>query len=173
MTRAANANFSQLRLANLRLVKPPLVWARPSVPTFTKQRGSNALARVGLTFERRVEKELTSHVATGHITRVVHNPWFAFEDASGSATCSPDFILWKGAKLYVVEVKLTWVPEALPKLRGLYVPVLHKVFNVPIVPFVIVRHSAPGAPPPVFTLSEAMNEFGSVLLWPQNRGIMW
>lgn len=136
---------------------------------------SSAAARLGLRFERRVHTELKRFVPS-IAASVEHNPVFTFCDAFGSAMCVPDFLLWcrNPERLIIVEVKLTYVPEALAKLKELYCPVVSEALKVRIVePLVLVRNLTPAAPKPGLTVSEALAKPGRVLQWLNYGPIKW
>ncbi len=55
------------------------------------------------------------------------------------------------------EVKLTYVDIAFEKLKKLYLPVVSKVFNLPVVPLVIVKNLTSFSPKSSSILSKALN----------------
>lgn len=66
------------------------------------------------------------------------------------------------------EIKLTYVDIAIDKLKSLYLPVIHKAFNLPIIPLVIVKNLTKTSPKSSSILSSAirleiplLNYFGS------------
>lgn len=134
---------------------------------------SNAAAAIGLQFERRIKRELVYHAAMGRLGVIEHNPWFVFADSRGSSQCCPDFLIWTPAHIVVVEVKLTWVPEALEKLTKLYCPIIGMALERETQSLVICRHLALGAPAAVFGLAEALASPDALLHWPNNGHIPW
>jgi len=122
-----------------RLIEPPLVSAARTSPRFTKlplARQHTAMQAAGRAFEKKVAQSLALLPGTIQYAR---NPWFVFEDQNGPGVCSPDDILWvDDYPPFVIEVKRTWVPEAAPKLQGLYVPIVLMALNVPCVLSLIV-----------------------------------
>jgi hypothetical protein len=141
-----------------------------------KAKGSNSAAKRGLTYERRVGRELELHTLAGRFSRVEHTPWFDFADLFGVSACAPDFLLHGlDGRVTVVEVKLTWVPTALPKLNDLYIPVVELALGKVARPLVIVKALTPEAPKTFATsLSEALSEgYTYPLVWPANRRIPW
>jgi len=134
---------------------------------------SSAAAKVGLQFERRVLRELAQHQNAGHIARLEHNPWFAFNDANGPGLCSPDFLAQTAAGLTIIEVKLKWVEEAERKLRQLYAPVVAQIFGKKPSILVLCRRLADGAPAADVALSTALAKPSALLLWPSNGRIPW
>jgi hypothetical protein len=55
-----------------------------------------------------------------------------------------------------VEVKLTYVPSAISKLKTLYLPVVHKAFSLPVFPLIIVKNLTISTPKPSSVLSSAL-----------------
>lgn len=142
-------------------------------PAFGKPKPTNAAAKLGLTYERRVERELKSHVTRGNLLDMEHTPWFTFYDDFGNNNCSPDFLLLLDAGLVVVEVKLTWVPHALPKLTDLYCPVVSLALHLPVRPLVICKHLTPAAPAAQITLRDAILSREHLMLYPANGKMQW
>jgi hypothetical protein len=142
---------------------------------YSKPKGSNSFASAGLTYERRVLRELNFYVLRGYFTEVRKNPWFEFTDTEGSALCSPDGIIFYNDRLIVVEIKLNWTPVAAAKLTELYIPVVTRAFTPeqPVIGLVICRNMVPGAPKPKTPLSKALTVSNSVLNWPSNGHIPW
>jgi hypothetical protein len=138
-----------------------------------------ATAKQGLRYERRVGKELQSHVASGRFTRLEHNPWFTFTDAYGTANCSPDFVLYGGAAgptdpaVTIVEVKLTWVEVAIHKLNNLYGPVVSMALGLPALSLIICRNLTPESPPAENALGAALRSPYRLLHWPDIGHILW
>ena len=147
-----------------RSTKPPVL-AKPARPS----------AKQGLRYEAKVERELASLSARGLFSQVERTPWFDFADSLGSSCCAPDFVLHQpGGAIIVIEVKLTWVPVALPKLRQLYIPVVSKALHSNVIfPLVIVKNLTPDAPPAEFTLSRALASKSCLLYWPDNGPMQW
>lgn len=134
---------------------------------------SNTAAKLGLRYERNVGKELAIHVTQGHFHKVEHNPWFTFYDQFGYSNCCPDFLLYLESGVVVVEVKLTWVTVALPKLMELYCPVIGVALGMPVRPLVICRNLTPDSPQASLSLRDALLSDDRVLLWRTNGHILW
>lgn len=134
---------------------------------------SSAAAKLGLQFERRVLRELAQHKNAGRITKLEHNPWFAFADMAGLGLCCPDFLVQTDRGLTIVEVKLTWVEEAERKLRLLYAPVVAMIFGTKPSTLVLCRRLADGAPQADVALGAALAKPSALLLWPSNGRIPW
>lgn len=150
-----------------------MVKAERTTPRFVGARPSSPAARLGLRYERRVGRELQAHVDRGNFVKLEHNPWFTFYDSYGAAHCCPDFLLYGSSGIVVVEVKLTWIAEALDKLMDLYCPVVSVALGMPTRPLVICRSLTPMSPKPKLTLREATSEQNNMLLWPMNGHITW
>ena len=123
-------------------------------------KASNVPAAKGLAYERKVARELTqvANILGGNCE---HNPWFEYRSNKSDkwACVVPDCIVSLGSIVYVIEVKLTYVPEAKEKLDKVYIPIVRaglcampyvKVFAV-----VIVRNLSPDARPRISRLADA------------------
>lgn len=153
-------------MKGFRRVAPPLRFAAPCdrpafLPQSRKRQGAKA---AGLRYEALVASSLGPSA--------LHGQWFRFIDADGEAWCQPDFIMYDAEHgcHFVLEAKLSWVPEAAPKLRSLYLPVVEKALGAPVLPIVVCRNIE-GAPAgqTVLTLfaakSHALSGACPVLLW--------
>lgn len=140
---------------------------------FPVPKPSNFAARIGLRYERRIGKELALHIASEHIDRVEHNPWFTFTDKYGSGNCCPDFIFWLQNVIVIVEVKLTWTEVAMRKLMELYCPVVATAFQCGVVPLVICRNLTLDAPAAKFSITDALSAELHLLHWPSIGHIQW
>jgi|SRR5580700_6184991 hypothetical protein len=140
---------------------------------FGKPRGSNPAAKLGLRYERSVGRELERHVRPDALGAIEHNPWFTFSDAYGTSSCSPDYLIWIGNRVVIVEVKLTWVDVAMTKLLELYCPVVSIALGAQVMPLVICRNTLPRAPRGHSTLVQALTSHEKLLLWPQIGHIPW
>lgn len=143
-------------------------------PTF-QPKGNNAAAKRGLRYENRVGRELQRHVDRGRFVKLEHNPWFTYTDKYGTDHCSPDFLLWtEEEEVIIVEVKLSWVGMAMPKLLDLYCPVVTVATNADVAyPLVICRNITNEAPPAKHSLREALDSDHGLLHWPDNGHIIW
>lgn len=116
-------------------------------------KGRNTPAQsAGLAYERKVISALAdAFVTTGLGFDLSHNPWFEYELATGKNWCIPDAMLsLQGGEyeniIFVIEIKLTYTPEAIEKLNRTYCPVVEKAFGYRTVPVVICKNLVPGAP---------------------------
>jgi len=154
--------------------KPKFSFAfRAQKPEFSPQAVSPS-ARRGLIFERNVKRQLEWHLVQGRYLLLEHNSWFTYGASENKdQICSPDFLLHFPDKIYIIEVKLTWTPEARQKLDQLYSPIVAKALGKPTSGFVLCRHLTPGAPKPVYTLSEIFMSPTQVLHWNPSTRLGW
>lgn len=144
------------------------------MPRFNKAAGLTAAARclpkhqpkpnnpasaAGIAYERKVVGALAIAFADVGFD-LSHNPWFEFSGTFGYGLCCPDVLLAPQTgefanQVFVIEVKLKWVPEALEKLTDFYCPVISYALSVPVTPLVICRHLTPEAPRAYHTFGEA------------------
>lgn len=148
-----------------------LMSAQRCVAPHDASRGSNRSAKIGLRYERLVWKALE---AVSEFAHVEHNPWFSFTDMNGFGSCCPDFLVWhQRYGIIIIEVKLTWVPEALPKLQELYMPVVGLALNTVTAPLVICRTLIPQAPKASFSVEDALRGESPLLHWLGHGRIVW
>lgn len=156
-------------------VWPSIVYATRSTVEHgsRKSRSSNPAAAAGHRFERKFATELAK---LGY--DVERNPWFVYDtDAALAQLCSPDVILVPPlalsvtlGTLIVIEVKRTYVTEAIAKLRGLYIPVIRAANESPtklydVRPLVVVQNLTPGSPKAAFSIREALKLDPPVMQW--------
>ena len=113
--------------------------------------------KTGIRYENALFKRL-QFLANTIDGEVEHNPWFEYYDDENELRCAvPDFIFAKGSFTLVIECKLTFVPEAVTKLRELYVPLVEKISRrVPrtiVKPLVVCKTMSPLAEALPFTNS--------------------
>ena len=139
-----------------RLIRGPLTLASRCPPTFTRVRTSRLTVpqAAGIRFENKVHKALTVLAKTLG-AKSERNPWFTFTDSVGTATCSPDALLFLDATVLVVEVKVTWTPTAATKMSGLYLPVVNAALR-PVVlrSLIICKTLLPETPRPIDFIGE-------------------
>lgn len=145
---------------------PPIVsFARQTLPR-KSPRPSNLAAKSGLVFERKVFAELQKS-----FEKVEHNPWFEYRLLNGGfGICCPDILIWdpENKFIVVIEVKQTWIPHAISKLRGLYCPIIEKALSLPTKPLVIAKNLIPESPKPMSSISLAIQNQSPLIQW---RGI--
>lgn len=110
-----------------------LRWVQPRANPWPKARlrGSRA---AGIRFQRVVARAIPEARA---------DKWFEFLDTHGLGYCSPDLILPTRGPIYVLECKLTAVPEADAQLAHLYLPVVAHYTGREARGIVVVRHLRP------------------------------
>lgn len=120
--------------------RPYRVWSRPNLDAIPAAKLAGTVSTVaGLRYERKVVKALTNSGCD-----IDHNPWYCYD---GDRYCCPDIVLYYLAldTAIIIEVKLTYTPEALKKLREVYVPVVSATIRQnKVYPLVIVKNLAPG-----------------------------
>ena len=121
------------------------------------------IARAGLRFEKKVFAELQKSVK-----EIEHNPWFSYKLCDGGhGICCPDILIRDSENplIIVIEVKHTWVPHALNKLKTLYCPIVEKALQIKTRPLVIAKHLIPGAPRPCNKISQAILCADPIVQW--------
>lgn len=104
------------------LIEPLTVEYLNEEPQFADQRRT-AAQQAGINFERRVATKL-AHL----YKQTVNGPWLKYHCPKKRGICQPDILVWLTPKhLLVVEVKLSWMPQARLKLRTFYGPLLQKL----------------------------------------------
>ena len=66
--------------------------------------------------------------------------WFAFYDDSGPGYCQIDHYILLPGFIILVECKLTQTEKAEYQMEKLYVPILHKVYGVPVISLQICKN---------------------------------
>ena len=138
--------------------------------------------KTGIRYENALFKRL-QFLANTIDGEVEHNPWFEYYDDENELRCAvPDFIFAKGSFTLVIECKLTFVPEAVTKLRELYVPLVEKISRrVPrtiVKPLVVCKTMSPLAEalPYVYKFSEIFSRDLTntpVYQWLGHTGLQW
>ncbi len=110
-----------------------LRWVNPRANPWPKARlrGSRA---AGIRFQKVVARAIPGAQA---------NKWFEFLDIHGLGYCSPDILVPTKGPIYVLECKLTAVPEADLQLAHLYLPVVAYYTGREARGIVVVRHLRP------------------------------
>ena len=110
-----------------------LKWAelRDYGPFSGKHQNRNAKASVkkGHSYERSVHRELKRLDLGGEICS---QQWIMFADANGLGWAQPDVYLLFDNLLLLIECKLTQSKSAEVQLLSLYLPLLKKIYQVPI-----------------------------------------
>lgn len=87
--------------------------------------------RRGLKYQAKVEEALSA-LYSG---RVILRPWFRYKTTQGKVLrCQPDAVVlssdWDWA--CVVEIKISTIPECWRKLNDVYLPVVKRVYRIPV-----------------------------------------
>jgi hypothetical protein len=131
-----------------------------------KSRASNSRGYVGLLYERKAVKMLKDTLPKS--MKLEHGPWFYYEASEGfHGACQPDALIHDDDFGYtiVVEVKNTWVPNALTKLNTLYCPVVERALGRPTKPLILVKNLTPDSPRPQPTISFALVSAQPLIQW--------
>lgn len=135
----------------------------------------NRAARYGISYQRKFTQALKSSAPRGF--DILPNLWFSYSDQTGDGLiCSPDIVLVDKDEGFaaVVEVKTTYTPLALQKLRELYCPVVSKALGLPTRPIVVVKNLLPGCPSPRLTIISAIATQGNPLFqWIGQGPVQW
>jgi hypothetical protein len=73
--------------------------------------------------------------------------WYEFEDRNGTHFCQPDFVIFGHKRVCVLEAKLTFTPEGLRAIKGLYKPVCEHVYGRHTFGFVVCKNLPREVPP--------------------------
>jgi hypothetical protein len=98
-------------------------------PGFASSKATSTLGAVGLNYERKLNKELTTFPGYD----IWYQTWFTY---NAGLICAPDFILVpnyttdKPLPLLVIECKLKYNPDGTLKLTNLYLPVVRCAFKL-------------------------------------------
>lgn len=135
------------------------------------------VARQGATYERKVSAALSA-CAKRMGARFEPSPWFSFEDEDGWGQIVPDGLFTFATYALVIEVKRTFVREAITKLAGLYVPVVRRAERVLTVRSLVICHALTSSvTATVDTLSAALSDEWRTeiptLLWLGRGRIEW
>lgn len=136
-----------------------LRWAkRCACPPFAKppeKPPKGAKAR-GLLYERRIVERLREHYAEAE---VIHGPWIQYLDSRGKFYCQPDVVIIPNdttKPIIVVEIKLTYKPEAATKVTKLYSRLISLLYpGRLIVPMQICRRRTARTPKGLPWISES------------------
>lgn len=138
--------------------------------TFNREhsRPKSPIARQGLNYQQKVFLALRAALPAKGFT-IEQTPWFRYRTNTDGPDqyCEPDILITdlEDAYIIVIEVKLSWVPNALDKLKTLYCPVVSRARSIPTKPLIIAKNSAPGAPPANSRLAFALLTEQPFLLW--------
>ena len=95
----------------------------PPFPPIRRARGAKLK---GIRYERRVGRWLAKQFSDR--AELLLGPWIEFEDANGPGFAQPDFLVVESERIWIIEAKLTHVPEAILQLRNLYSPLCAEIY---------------------------------------------
>lgn len=152
-----------------------ILTAKQIPPIRFPKRPQSRAQKFGLSYQRKFTAALRSSTPKG--IEILPTPWFSYADqTTAGLICSPDVILVDREEGFgvVIEIKTTYTPLALQKLRDLYCPVVTKALRLPTRPVVVVKNLLPGCPPPKLTLISAIATQGDPLFqWIGQGPIQW
>ena len=129
--------------------------------------------KAGLRYERKVRDEL-KYLCHLNNASLEYNPWFRFFDFYGAGDCVPDMLIHlPNGMTVIVEVKLTFTNEAIPKLRDLYAPVVELALNRPAAILVIARNLTTTAPRPRKSILNSDITKSPLIQWLGHGHILW
>ena len=148
----------------------------PAYRTTTKRMTPSQAA--GIRFEKKKVQPRLDVLAKSLGAKVEHNPWFQYNDENGPHACSPDSIFIFEDSVIVIEIKVTWIPVAISKLRNLYLPVVSRILRPErLGGIVLCKNLTPETPAPTLTqnLSSAikMPFIIPTLHWPLETAILY
>lgn len=92
------------------------------------------MAKKGLTYERKVARLLKRLNAEGELPGELYlSQWIAYEDKNGQGFAQVDAFLVRDDLILLVEVKLTQTDYAKGQMLKLYLPLLKKIYQRPVV----------------------------------------
>lgn len=116
-----------------------LVWAKTLAksPSFVKKTSLRGAKGLGI----RYEKELAKKIPGAN-----HGQWFEFQDRNGIGWAQTDFFvkLEEENCILLLECKNTFVGEAYGQMEGLYVPLLERIYTLPVVGIQVCRNLRAG-----------------------------
>ena len=133
-------------------------------------------ARRGLGFQRKFVKQFETNLPAGFT--VESEPWFEYTDSRSPGEkqiCCPDLLAFDSDNGFyiVIEIKQTWTPLAIQKLRDVYCPVVRTAQGGPARPVVVAKTLIPTSPRPQSTVSFALLSDEPLIHWTGNGPILW
>ena len=111
-----------------------LKWAelRDEAP-FKKKKPRKTSIKKGLAYEKLVGRELKRQVSDTLLEgELFLGQWILFTDKFGVGWAQPDAYILMEDRILLLEVKLTQSDSAVPQLLSLYLPLLRKIYDLPI-----------------------------------------
>ncbi len=137
-------------------------------------------SRLGLAFQKKFTKALESGVSLDGDVGVKVEPWFEYTELPTvgnprTAICSPDLLVLdvENGFITVIEIKLTYTPLALIKLRNIYCPVVSLALGLPTLPLVVCKNLTPTSPKPHLSFYDAIRSKEPLFHWIGRGTILW
>lgn len=100
---------------------------------FPKQKPKQRAHKAGMAYERKVGRWLKRMIQNGELSgELCLNQWLLFADDNGVGWAQPDAYILMEKRILLMECKLTQSDVATPQLLSLYLPLLRKVYDLPI-----------------------------------------
>ena len=100
---------------------------------FSKQKPKRRAHKAGLAYERKVGRKLKRMLLADELEGELRlSQWILFADVNGIGWAQADVYLLMKDRILLIECKLTQSDNAVPQLLSLYLPLLRKVYNLPI-----------------------------------------
>lgn len=100
---------------------------------FPKQKPKQRAHKAGLAYEKKVGRWLNRMIHNGELEGELRlSQWLLFADENGIGWAQPDAYILMEKGILLMECKLTQSDVATPQLLSLYLPLLRKIYNLPI-----------------------------------------
>lgn len=100
---------------------------------FSKQKPKRRAHKAGIAYEKKVGRWLGRMIREGELEGELRlSQWILFADENGIGWAQPDAYILMEKGILLMECKLTQSDVATPQLLSLYLPLLRKIYNLPI-----------------------------------------
>lgn len=100
---------------------------------FSNQKPRRRAHKAGLAYEKKVSRALKRMVVAEELSgELFAGQWILFTDENGVGWAQPDIYLLMLDRILLIECKLTQSDVATPQMISLYLPLLRKIYNLPI-----------------------------------------
>ena len=100
---------------------------------FPKQKPRQRAHKAGIAYEKKVGRKLKRMLREGELEGELKlSQWISFGDENGAGWAQPDAYILMEDGILLIECKLTQSDTATPQLLSLYLPLLRKIYNLPI-----------------------------------------
>ena len=100
---------------------------------FAKQKPRRRAHKAGLAYEKKVGRALKRMLRAEELEGDLYlGQWVLFADDNGTGWAQPDAYIVRSDGILLIECKLTQSDVATPQLLSLYLPLLRKIYNLPI-----------------------------------------